>query len=229
MSGTDHSSGQPGAPQRLRVWDLPTRVFHWVLVGLLAAAWLTSETGPIEWHAWIGQTLLALVIYRVIWGLIGSQTAQFWNFIKGPKAVFDYARGLLGRSTPPSVGHNPLGGLMIVALLLLVALQAVLGLFANDDIYFDGPLRHMVDKDMSDMMTGWHKLVFNLILIAAGVHVAAALFYLVVKRENLIGAMITGDKKWPASHPRLRFTPAWVAVPALIVAAAGVWAAVTYL
>jgi cytochrome b len=217
------SSGQP-RHSALRVWDLPTRVFHWLLVGLILAAWLTSEFGWIEWHAWIGQGALALVIYRLFWGLVGSQTAQFWNFIRGPAAVRAYAKGLVAGKVPPSVGHNPLGALMILALLGLVALQATLGLFANDDIYFEGPLRHLVSKDLSDLFTGLHELVFNLILAAVALHVTAALFYWVVKR-----AMITGTKPWPEPHPRLRFTPAVLAVPALAAAAALVWAAVTYL
>lgn len=223
----------PNQPTRarlpLRVWDLPTRVFHWALVALIAAAWLTSEFGMIEWHAWIGQAALALVVYRLIWGVIGSQTAQFWNFVRGPGAVRAYGKSLLAGKSPAVLGHNPLGGLMILALLGLVAVQAILGLFANDDIYFDGPLRHLVSKSVSDLLTGLHETVFNILIAAVCVHVAAAVFYLIFKRENLIRAMITGRKDWPEPHPRVRFTPAWLAVPALAAAAALVWAAVTYL
>lgn len=229
MSAEPKPSPARSARSALRVWDLPTRVFHWVLVALLLAAWFTAEEGPIEWHAWIGQTLLALVIYRIIWGLIGSQTAQFWNFVKGPAAIWRYARSLIAGKPAQTVGHNPVGGLMVLVLLGLVAAQATLGLFANDDIYFDGPLRHLVSKDLSDTMTGLHETVFNILLVAAAIHIAAALFYLVFKRENLIRAMITGKKPWPEPHPRLRFTPAWVALLALAAAAALVWAAVTYL
>lgn len=221
----------PVRPARspLRVWDLPTRVFHWVLVALLAAAWYTAEEGPIEWHARIGQALLALIIYRVVWGIVGSETARFRHFVKGPKAVLGYGKGLFSRRTSPAVGHNPLGGLMVLVLLGLVATQATLGLFANDDIYFDGPLRHLVSKDMSDTLTGLHGQVFDLILVATAIHLAAALFYLAVKRENLIRPMITGRKRLPEPHPRLRFAPAWLALPVLAVAAALVWAAVNYL
>jgi cytochrome b len=214
----------------LKVWDIPTRIFHWTLVTLIVAAWITSEFGWMEWHAWVGQTVLALVIYRVFWGIVGSETAQFGNFIKGPAAVLAYARSLVGGAPiPPSVGHNPLGALMIRALLGLVALQATLGLFSNDDIVFDGPLTHLVDKATSDSLTGWHETVFNLILLAAAIHIAAAIYYLLFKGENLIGAMITGAKDWQQPHPKLRFTPAWVALPVLAAAAALVWAAVTYL
>ena len=218
-----------GRAAKLKVWDIPTRVFHWLLAALVAAAWLMIELGVIEWHARIGQAVLALIVYRVLWGIVGSETAQFWNFIKGPTAVFSYACGLLTGRPPQVVGHNPLGALMIVALLGLIATQATLGLFANDDIYFDGPLRHLVDKATSDSLTGLHKLGFNFILAAVSIHITAALFHLFVKRENLIAPMITGRKDWQGSRPSLRFTPAWVALPVLAVAAALVWAAVTHL
>lgn len=229
MSSGQNSSYGRFVRSPIRIWDLPTRVFHWLLVALLAAAWYTAEQGPIEWHAWIGQTLLALIVYRLIWGLVGSETARFRHFVKGPKAVLGYFRGLPSRETSPAVGHNPLGGLMVIVLLGLVATQATLGLFANDDIYFDGPLRHLVSKDTSDTLTGLHHQVFDLILIAAAIHAAAAVFYLIYKRENLIGAMFTGKKRLPPPDPRLRFVPAWRAIPVLAAAAALVWAAVTYL
>lgn len=213
----------------LKVWDLPTRLFHWVLVVLVAGAWYTGENGPIEWHARFGQAILALVVYRIIWGIIGSSTAQFWNFIRGPKAVLAYAKGLLtGKGSEP-VGHNPLGACMIIALLVILATQASFGLMSNDDIFFEGPLFNLVGKEMSDTLTGLHVLLFNIILAAVCIHIVAALLYLLLKRENLIGAMITGVKWWPEPLPEVRLTPAWLAVPVLAVSAALVWAAATYL
>lgn len=213
----------------LKVWDLPTRVFHWTLVLLVAGAWLTVETGRMEWHAWIGQAILTLVVYRIIWGIVGSETVQFWNFIRGPKAIFAYAKGLIIGQHREPVGHNPLGACMIVALLLLLAVQASLGLTANDDIFFEGPLFNLVGKDWSDRLTGIHQLLFNIILAAVIIHVVAVVLYLAVKRENLIGAMITGVKWWPEPLPQIRMTPVWLALPAVAAAAAVVWAAVTYL
>jgi len=225
-------SGRPGAKARLlplKVWDLPTRLFHWVLVALVAGAWYTGENGPIEWHARIGQAILALVIYRIIWGIIGSETARFWNFIRGPRTAWAYAKGMLtGQATEP-VGHNPLGACMIVALLVILGTQAALGLMSNDDIYFEGPLYNLAGKELSDTLTGYHYLLFDIILIAVGLHVAAALFYLVFKKENLIGPMITGIKWWPAPLPRVRMTPAWIALPALGAGVAIVLAAVNFL
>ena len=222
---------QSGSITRLRplkVWDLPTRLFHWVLAALVGGAWYTAEFGPMEWHARIGQAILALIVYRIIWGIVGSETAQFWNFIKGPVAVFRYAKGLITGQAKEPVGHNPLGACMIVALLVILATQAALGLMSNDDIFFEGPLFNLVGKEWSDTLTGYHHRLFNLILLAVALHVAAALFYLIFKRENLIGAMITGIKWWPTPLPKLRMTPAWAALPALAVAAGAVWVLVTY-
>ena len=222
---------QSGSITRLRplkVWDLPTRLFHWVLAALVGGAWYTAEFGPMEWHARIGQAILALIVYRIIWGIVGSETAQFWNFIKGPVAVFRYAKGLVTGQAKEPVGHNPLGACMIVALLVILATQAALGLMSNDDIFFEGPLFNLVGKEWSDTLTGIHHRLFNLILLAVGLHVAAALFYLIFKRENLIGAMITGVKWWPTPLPSIRMTPAWAALPALAVAAGAVWVLVTY-
>lgn len=213
----------------LKVWDLPTRVFHWLLALLVGGAWLSVELGYMEIHGLVGQAILTLVVYRLIWGVVGSETAQFWNFIRGPKAVLGYARGLLsGRNSEP-VGHNPLGACMIVGLLLLLATQAVLGLMSNDDVLFEGPLFNLVGKEWSDTITGIHHLLYNAILLAVIAHVCAAFYYLIVKKENLIGAMITGVKWWPEPLPSIRMTPVWLALPVLAAAAALVWAAVTYL
>lgn len=228
MANSDKPSGRARLLP-LKVWDLPTRIFHWLLAALVGGAWLSIELGYMETHALIGQAILILVVYRLIWGVIGSETAQFWHFIKGPKAILAYARGLLTGSGQEPAGHNPLGACMIVALLLLLGTQGVLGLMSNDDILFEGPLFNLVGKEWSDTLTGLHHLLFNAVLLAVIVHVGAAFFYLIVKKQNLIGAMITGVKWWPEPLPGLRMTPAWLALPALAAAAALIWAAVTYL
>ena len=228
MAVSDRKTGR-GRLLPLKVWDLPTRVFHWLLAALVGGAWYTAEYGPMEIHALIGQAILTLVVYRLFWGIFGSETARFWNFIKGPRAVLGYAKGLLTGTSNEPVGHNPLGACMIVALLILLVMQAVFGLMGNDDIFFEGPLFNLVGKEWSDTLTGYHHLLFNGILLAVIIHVSAAIFYLVVKRENLIGPMITGMKWWPTPLPKVRMTPAWLALPVLAVAAALVWAAVTYL
>lgn len=227
MALKDRSGGKEHLP--LKVWDLPVRLFHWCLVVLIIAAWLTAEYSEMEWHARIGQAILTLIVFRIFWGIFGSQTAQFWNFVKGPFAVIAYAKSLVTGKDAPTMGHNPLGACMIVGFLVLIGAQSVFGLFANDDIFFEGPLFHLVDKETSDSLTGLHHLVFNLILICAAIHIAAALFYLIFKRDNLIGPMITGTRWWPAPLPQLRRTPNVVALVLLAGAAALVWAAVNKL
>lgn len=230
MTSADRSrAGQKARWMPLKVWDLPTRLFHWLLAALVLAAWLTIEFGMIEWHSWIGQAILVLLVYRLIWGIVGSETAQFWHFVRSPKAVLGYAKGLLTGKGGRTVGHNPLGGLAVLLMLALLTVQAILGLMSNDDIFFEGPLFNLAGKELSDRLTSIHHLLFNVVVTVVAIHVAAALFYLIVKKENLIGAMITGTKWWQEPLPSIRMTPAWLALPVLAIAAGIVWAALTYL
>lgn len=179
---------------KVQVWDLPTRLFHWVLVGLVVTSVVTGNLGPMHLHQTAGMAILALILFRLIWGFVGGTHARFADFVKGPKAAFDY---LKGRSY--YIGHNPLGGLMVLALLALLPLQAGLGLFGNDDISYDAPLSKFISKSASDAATGWHALSFKLILVLVVLHVGAALFYLIAKKDNLIRPMITGWKALPPS------------------------------
>lgn len=181
----------------VRVWDLPVRVFHWALAMLLVALYLTGEYGRLDLHMKFGQAALVLVVWRVLWGLFGSETALFHRFLKGPAAVLAYARSLLTPHPLPVAGHNPLGGLMVVALLAMVLLQAGTGLFATDDIVVEGPLYHLVSGKTASTLTTIHKTAINVLLVLVAIHVAASLFYLVVKKENLIGPMVTGVKPVP--------------------------------
>lgn len=218
------SAKAPEAP--VTVWDLPTRLFHWILVVLIGVSWYCGETGEMRWHMLSGQTILALLLFRLAWGLVGSQSARFTDFVRGPGAVVGYARGLLAGSAPPAVGHNPLGGWMVVALLLVLLIQAGTGLFANDDIFSEGPLADQVSKATSDQLTKLHKANFNLLLVLAALHIAAAFYYLLAKGENLIRPMFTGRKRLAgAAAPRLR-SP--LLALALLAGAAGlVWLLVT--
>ena len=208
------------------VWDLPTRLFHWSLVILIGLAWYFGETGAMRWHMLCGQTILVLVLFRLCWGFLGSQTARFSDFVKGPGAALSYGRALLSGRSPAVVGHNPLGGLMVVALLLFILIQASTGLFANDDIFSEGPLADQVSKATSDQLTKLHKANFIVVGVLVLLHIAAALFYLLVKKDNLIRPMVTGRKLLdPAQAPGLRH-PLWALV-VLAVAAALVWQLVT--
>ena len=203
------------------VWDLPTRLFHWTLVALMIGQWLTAESASaMVYHVWGGYAVLALVLFRLIWGFAGSETARFSHFVRGPGAALAYVQALLRGETPLYLGHNPMGGWSILALLTLLLIQAGTGLFANDDIAFDGPLAGWVSKNMSDGLTTIHKLNFNLLLLVIAVHISAVLFYLLVKRENLIHPMLTGRKHLPPeqANPAPRMVSPWWGLVALAAA-----------
>jgi cytochrome b len=159
---------------------------------------VTGNIGPnaMELHKLSGYAILALLIFRLAWGFVGSPTARFIRFIKGPSTVFAHVATLLKKEDEPHLGHNPLGGWSIAAMLLFLSLQVVTGLFANDDIFTEGPLYHWISKQTSDFLTDIH--VINRIVLAAllAVHIFAVLFYLFYKGENLIRPMITGVKHW---------------------------------
>ena len=136
----------PNSPLGLkaRIWDLPTRLFHWVFAALIVFSFVTGKMGQMEWHVLSGKTILALLLFRIAWGFAGGGYARFVEFVKGPGETIGYALGVLRGTARRYLGHNPLGGWSIVAMLVLVALQASTGLFATDDIYTDGPLAHLV-------------------------------------------------------------------------------------
>ncbi|MBU6268788.1 MAG: cytochrome b/b6 domain-containing protein [Sphingomonadales bacterium] len=183
----------------VRVWDVPTRLFHWLLVGLFAFSWYSGETGKLEWHFTSGVTLLGLLAFRLIWGVIGGSTARFVRFVRGPGAVLRYVRG----EGPATAGHNPLGGWSVIALLGLMLVQVGTGLFASDtDSLYPGPLNPLVSYEHAETLTHIHHLAFNLLLALVVLHVAAIVFYR-VKGRNLILPMVTGaDAELdPAAEP----------------------------
>lgn len=212
--------------QNIRVWDLPTRLFHWSLVALMVAQWLTAEeSSTMNWHVRGGYAVLALVLFRLIWGFVGSDTARFGDFVRGPGAALEYVKALLRGETPHYLGHNPLGAWSIVAMLVLLLIQAGTGLFANDDILIEGPLYAWVSKGTSDWLTTIHKFNFNLLLLVIAIHLSAVLFYLLVKRENLIYPMLSGVKRLPPEQagPAPRIVNPWRGLAVLVVAVAVVW------
>jgi len=230
MTSNDVEGSVSTAEKRsFRVWDVPTRVFHCLLALLIPAAWYTGEESMMERHALVGQAILVLIVFRVIWGLIGSSTAQFHRFLRGPSATLAYARQLFRRPGQRSVGHNPMGGWMVILMLVLVGLQAGFGLVSNneDDFLFEAPLVHLVDRATSDAATIWHHILFDWLLIAIVVHVVAVLFYLVYKGENLLGAMLTGRKSWTPPLPGIHTAPWWLAIATAVVAVLAVWAIVS--
>ena len=217
-----------GSITHTAVWDWPVRLFHWVLVVLLTAAWVTAEAGIeyMHWHMRCGYAVLVLLVFRVLWGAVGSATARFGRFVRGPRAVWTYAKSWFSRHPQHYLGHNPLGGWMVLMLLLLVAVQAGTGLFANDDIFNEGPLAGLVSAAASGLLTAVHKFNFNLLLGAVGLHVAAVLLYL-SRGDNLLKAMFTGRKPAADYQDRAGPTaPGWLAALCLAVAAIAVWALV---
>lgn len=185
------------APSHQRVWDVPTRLVHWSLVIFVGLSWWSVEDKRMDIHYWSGLILLGLLVFRIYWGFAGPETARFARFLKGPRTVVGYVGKLFRPDYRASFGHNPLGALSVIALLLAISIQVGLGLFSSDtDFISAGPLnRHISDYDTVKQITDLHEDFFNVVLAVVGLHIAAIAFYLIVKRINLIGPMITGRRK----------------------------------
>ena len=173
------------------VWDLPVRLFHWSLVICIAGAVITAQIGEMDLHERFGVAVLVLVLFRVTWGVVGGQHARFASFVRGPGAAVRYLRGL-GRGAQHAPGHSPIGGWSVLAMLVVFTVQATLGLFATDDIFFDGPLAGLVSTETSRTLTGLHHLNAKFVIALVVLHLVAVLVYLFVLRTNLILPMITG-------------------------------------
>ena len=215
-----------GTVKSIRVWDFPTRLFHWMLVILVIISFVTGNIGgnAMQYHEWSGFAILTLLLFRLVWGFVGGRESRFMSFIRGPSAVARYATNLLLSDSSRYLGHNPLGGWSILAMLLVLLVQAGTGLFANDDIVTEGPLFDWVSKSTSDWLTRIHKLNEGVIIALVSIHVLAVVFYFFFKRENLVKPMITGVKQWNGAEPDPATGRTWVA--ALI---AGLSALVVYL
>lgn len=220
------------ADRRVPVWDLPVRLFHWAIVLLLVAQWLTAEFELWGLHKPAGYGVLALVLFRICWGFAGSPTARFASFVRGPRTVAAYARGVLARTPGHAIGHNPLGAISVLALLAALLAQTVSGLFLldTDTGLVSGPLAHLVSDDTAFLATAIHETTFNVLLALVVLHVLTIAIYAVWKRENLLRPMLVGDKQVPAvlapqvpaAAPRLR-----LAVLLLLACSVLVWGLVT--
>lgn len=220
-----------GGPARVSVWDVPTRLFHWFLVLLVTVSLITGNVGGVQGmdvHMLAGYVILALVVFRIGWGFVGSRHSRFSDFVAGPRRVIGYARDLLTGTHRPSLGHNPLGGWSVMALLTSLLLQAVTGLFANDDILTEGPLASRVGKATSNLLTAVHEINANVLYVLIGVHLAAITFYWLVQRENLVRPMLTGRKEWTgAVGGETSFANPLLALLIFAIAAVAVWALVS--
>ena len=188
--------------QRLFVWDAPTRLFHWIVVASVIVAWATGEAESDFWfdvHLAAGYTVLAALIFRVVWGFAGSRHALFSDFVRRWPVVRDYTRKLLGLRPPHSVGHNPLGGWMVILLLIVLAGLVGTGLFGGEaDEAEVGPLAHLVAPVLAEALVEVHEALFNVLLVLVGIHIAGVIVDIVLTRDNLVLAMITGYKRVPA-------------------------------
>ncbi|MCL1051549.1 cytochrome b/b6 domain-containing protein [Shewanella abyssi] len=181
---------------KVKIWDVPTRLFHWGMLCLLGGLWWTAESAEMEWHQLLAYSLLILIGMRLLWGFIGSDTAKFSHFVHSPKTVLNYVRKTKQHGISASIGHNPIGGYMVVALISLVTLQLVTGLFATDEIFIEGPLYTTVNGDTALWLTWLHKKNFDLILILAAIHVLAVGVHM-FKGDKIIAAMFSGYKRLP--------------------------------
>ncbi|MDB5670925.1 MAG: Ni/Fe-hydrogenase 1 b-type cytochrome subunit [Alphaproteobacteria bacterium] len=225
MSGFDTDAEPADSRAPVRLWDWPIRLVHWSFVLLMPALWWTFRSGRMETHELLGYITLGLLVFRIFWGFAGGSTARFSGFVKGPRAVARYARSLFGEPGEPVVGHNPLGGWSALVLLGLMISEVGLGLFAQDtDGIVSGPLTRYVSYEIADRARDLHELGFNLLLGFIALHVAAILFYLLVKRDNLVGPMITGQKRMAALPSPPTFAAWWrIAIGAVLGAGAAWW------
>jgi cytochrome b len=189
----------PERTTRVQVWDAPTRLFHWAIVVLLGTSWLSESQGWMELHFLSGYSIITLLLFRIGWGFVGSDTSRFVSFLKGPTAALRHLARLHLREPDRQVGHSAAGGWATLLMLALLSVQAATGLFANDDGDTEGPLFKYVGKDRSDWLSHIHAVNFKLIQIAVTAHVAAIVVYAVVKRHDLVRPMITGRKYLPHS------------------------------
>ena len=190
--------------QAVRVWDLPTRLFHWVLAACVVGSVVRAKIGgnAMVWHFRLGYVVFALLAFRILWGLVGGRWSRFASFVRPPGAVLRYLRGQAGPDEQLDVGHNPLGALSVLGLITILAVQVGTGLFADDEIANSGPLTALASGALVSQLTTWHKSFGQWIVLAlVALHLAAILFYLLRRGHNLVRPMITGDKLLPVQTP----------------------------
>lgn len=231
MTDANRKTSDAAQSRTLKIWDVPVRLFHWSLVVLLGIAWWSAEQRQLDWHRYAGYSILALVLFRLLWGFFGSTTARFSHFVSGPARVTDYLRNdLFAHRSHPYYGHNPLGGWSIIAMLGLMLLQTMLGLFSVDvDGIESGPLSYLVSFDTGRLAAETHHWIFNELLALVVIHIVAILFYRFYKKENLVSAMILGSKSWNGdAKPALHFPPVLRAIVLFTLSALAVFIMVKF-
>lgn len=179
----------------VKIWDLPTRLFHWALVILMVCLWRSAEVGEMEMHQIFAYILCSLLLFRFIWGFLGSDTSRFRHFIYHPKQIYIYLKETKKAGIKPNVGHNPLGGYMVLVLLLLLSVQFISGLFASDDVLTTGPLNYLVSDEQASMLTSLHHFNFNMLLALIAIHIAAVVVHQ-IKGDKVLSAMFSGKREF---------------------------------
>lgn len=222
MAGQSADRGSP-------IWDFPVRIFHWILALLVAAQVVTASIGgnAMQVHAYGGYAILALVLFRILWGFLGGTHALFRNFVRGPGTVIRYAQSLFRGPHVAHPGHNPLGGWSVLAMLASLSLQAGSGLFADDDVMMQGPLAKHVSGRTSEIATAIHDANAAVLLTLIAIHVAAVLFYLLARKQNLIAPMFSGRKHPPVAGEAARYGKPWLAAVLFACSSAAVYFLVT--
>jgi cytochrome b len=223
----------PVGERVVRVWDLPTRLFHWALVVALIAQVITGKVGgaAMTWHFRIGYCIFALIVFRLVWGFVGGHWSRFASFIYGPAHVLRYLRNRHAAGDLFHVGHNPLGSASVFAMLAILIVQVATGLVGDDEIANVGPLNRFVSTATGLAATAWHKGAgFGIIVVLVVLHILAIVFYRVRKKQDLIGPMFSGDKRLPGAVPGSADDRiSRVRALAIVVASAGLVAAVVQL
>ena len=210
--------------ERFRLWDLPTRLFHWLLVLCVCGSFVSAKIGgnAMVWHGRFGLVVVGLLAFRLVWGFVGSTYARFTHFVRGPATILAYLRGQWH-----GAGHNPLGALSVLAMLGTLLLLVATGLFANDDIAFEGPLYALIGKELSDRLVGIHRLVEPLIILLVVTHIAAIIYYVRFRKERLVMPMIRGWKAGPGEPATgggaVAFVVALTVALAAVYGASGAW------
>ena len=192
------------AGRPVRVWDLPTRIFHWLLATCVVGSVISAKVGgnAMSWHFRFGYVVFALLAFRLLWGVVGGRWSRFAGFVRGPGTVLRYVRGASQPAEFHDVGHNPLGTLSVLGLIGVLAVQVGTGLFADDEIGSTGPLISLVSGEVSSGLTSWHKTFGQwLIVLLVALHVTAIMFYVLKEKRSLIRPMFSGDKMLPAQTP----------------------------
>ena len=227
----DEPAAPPAQPVRRRVlvWDAPTRLFHWLMVALVAAAYATLKLNLIDWHVRAGEALLALLLFRLLWGCFGSETARFRSFVASPASALRHLSHLFRREPDEQVGHNAAGGWMVLLLLVLLLLETLSGLYVYNEVADEGPLSEWVPAWIASAISTLHGVVWDVLLAAVALHVLVIALYAVVKRHNLLRPMLTGYKALPSNIAAPRQRPAVLALLPLAIGAAVVVLLAAYL